>query len=312
MGLILMKKTASFCLFLLLFALLCGCAHGESASPKIENVVREKPDTFSCSFDGVRHSFLLNLPEETEGAPLVLMLPGYGNTAEAFRGTVHFEETANPSGYAVVYVTGAPDPKNPGSAIGWHSDSAVEGNRDVEFLVSLAEYLQETYSLDPARTYAVGFSNGAFMVHRLAAEAGDSFAACVSVAGLMPESVWETRPEENRIGFFQITGEKDDVVPKNSDGSARYAKAPAIEDVMVYWAASNGLKQQESSRTENGSVLTKYTGESASQQVWNLFVAGGHHSWPKGQFGQPDINPLILEFFEVQSPAAKTDGGADS
>ena len=312
MGLILMKKTVSFCLFLFLFVLLNGCAYGEPAPPKIENIVRENPDSFSCSFDGVRHGFVLNLPQETKGAPLVLMLPGYGNTAEAFRSSVHFEETANPSGYAVVYVTGAPDPKDPASAIGWHSDADTEGNRDVEFLVSLAEYLQETYSLDPARCYAIGFSNGALMVHRLAMEAGDTFAACVSVAGLMPESVWEARREENRVGFFQITGEKDDVVPKSSDGSARYAIAPAIEDVMAYWAASNGLETQESSRVGDASVLTRSTDPDRLQQVWHLFVAGGRHSWPKGQFGQPDANALILEFFEAQNPAAQPDQGADS
>ena len=307
-----MKKNVFCFLFLFFFVFLSARAHGEAAPLLIENVTEEKPDTFSCVFDGVKHRFLLDLLEETEGAPLVLMLPGYGNTAEAFRSTVHFEEAANPLGYAVVYVTGAPAPDDPASAIGWHSDSGTEGNRDVEFLVSLADYLQETWSLDPAHTYAVGFSNGAFMTHRLAMEAGSHFAACVSVAGLMPESVWETRREENRIGFFQITGEKDDVVPKNSDGSARYAKAPAIEDVTAYWADSNGLDRQEICRMEDDSVLTKYTGDGAAQQVWHLFVSGGRHSWPNGQFGHPDANALILEFFEAQDPAGKTPESAVS
>ena len=301
-----MKKNAFCFLFLFLFVFLSTCAYGESAPPVIENITEERPDTFSCTFDGVKHHFLLCLPEKAEGAPLILMLPGYGNTAEAFRSTVHFEEAANPLGYAVVYVTGAPDPDNPTSAIGWHSDNGTEGNRDVEFLVSLAEYLQETWSLDKAHTYAVGFSNGAFMTHRLAMENNNNFAACVSVAGLMPESVWEARREENRIGFFQITGEKDDVVPKNSDGSARYAKAPAIEDVVAYWASSNGLDEQEICQMEDSSVLTKYTGDGAAQQVWHLFVSGGRHSWPHGQFGQPDANALILEFFKAQDSTVKT------
>ncbi|MBR4473854.1 MAG: prolyl oligopeptidase family serine peptidase [Oscillospiraceae bacterium] len=306
-----MKKTASLFLFILFFVFLSGCAYGETAPLLIEDVVQEKPCIFSCSFDGVRHEFLLDLPEKSDGAPLVLMLPGYGNTAEAFRTTVHFEEAANPLGYAVVYVTGAPNPNDPTSAIGWHFDAGSEGNRDVAFLVSLAQYLQEAYSLDKTRTYAVGFSNGAFMVHRLAMEAGDSFAACVSVAGRMPESIWKERREENRIGFFQITGEKDDVVPKSSDGSAKYTKDPAIEDVMIYWASSNGLEKQESCRLEDASVLTKYTGDNAaSQQVWHLFISGGHHSWPNGQFGHPVANSLILEFFEAQVPAGETPEGA--
>ena len=262
--------------------------------------MQEKPDTCTCSFDGVKHTFLLELPEETEGAPLVIMLPGYGNTAEAFRTEIHFERDANPLGYAVVYVTGAPDPCSATSSVGWNSEAGTGGNRDVEFLTALARYLQETYSLDRNRCYAVGFSNGAFMTDRLAMEASDTFQACVSVAGLMKQSVWDLRRENNTVGFFQITGEKDDVVPKNSDGSARYAKAPAIEDVMEYWAASNGLDRSETVPVGVASVMTRYTGVDKPQQVWHLVVSNGHHSWPSERFHQINTNALILEFLDAQ------------
>ena len=79
------------------------------------------------------------------------------------------------------------------------------------------------------------------MAHRLAMEAGDTFRAVVSVSGMMQPEVWEKRNKTNNVSFFQITGEKDDVVPKRSDGTAKYTTAPAIEDVMEYWAKSDGL-----------------------------------------------------------------------
>ena len=60
----------------------------------------------------------------------------------------------------MAWVTGAPDPNSPASSVGWHSDASTEGNRDVEFLVSLTAYLQDAYALDPTRCFAVGFSNG--------------------------------------------------------------------------------------------------------------------------------------------------------
>ena len=296
-----MKKTIALFLQLLILFSLCASAHGDTVPPAIEQVVQEKTDIYSCSFDGVEHRFLLDFPADSAGAPLVLMLPGYGNTAEAFRSNVHFETEANALGYAVAYVTGAPDPNIPTSALSWHSESDTDGNRDVEFLVALADYLAATFSLDRSRVYAVGFSNGAFMAHRLAMDAGDVFAACVSVAGLMPESVWNTRRDKNEIGFFQITGEKDSVIPKNSDGSAKYTKAPAIEDVMAYWAGSNGLNRRESFSIGTASVLTKYSSDEKPQQVWDLFIHGGHHSWPSEKYNQIDTNVLILEFFEAQS-----------
>lgn len=266
----------------------------------IEDVVQKSETMVSCTYDGVAHEYMTCFPEQCEGAPLVLMLHGYGNTAESFCETVHFEETALQKGYAVVYVTGAPDPNDATSAFGWNSGIGQEGNRDVDFLVSLANYLQKEHSFDRDRMFAVGFSNGAFMTHRLAMEAGDTFAAVVSVAGMMPEKIWEEAGQDSDIGFFQVTGEKDDVVPKHSDGSAKFAKAPAIEDVMDYWVTSNGLAKCEETEIGKGSVLTKYAKEGSKKQVWNLFVKDGRHSWPDESISGINVNELIVEFLETQ------------
>ena len=140
------------------------------------------------------------------------------------------------------------------------------------------------------------------MAHRLAMEASDTFSACVSVAGLMPVKIWDARNEVNAVSFFQISGEMDDVVPKNSDGSAKYAKDPAIEDVMAYWSDSNGLDRCESEEIGKGSVLTKCRSEETPDQVWHLEVKNGRHSWPDAKLNGFDTNRLILEFFEATVP----------
>ena len=294
-----MKKTAAFLLALLLL-LTAGCGPAGESRPALEDVEQTKPGAFSCSFDGVKHRFLLELPEKAKGAPLIVMLPGYGNTAETMRLDTRFDADAVPRGYAVVYVTGAPDPNTPTSSVGWNYEINETGNKDVQFLTALAEYLQREYALDADRAYAVGFSNGAFMIHRLAMEAGDTFTAFVSVAGTMPKSVWDSRRETNAVSFFQITGEKDPVVPKHADGTARTAKSPAIEDVMAYWAASNGLELQGSESVGKASVLTRYAAGDRPQQVWDLRVGDGRHSWPDERIHGFDVNALILDFFEAQ------------
>ena len=279
----------------------CICTRAEGTAETALEVNLLEGNSYSCIYKGVKHKFILDLPEQTEGNPLIIMLPGYGNTAESFRSTVHLEQDANPQGYAVAYVTGAPAPNDPGSSFGWNSGISSEGNDDAGFLTVLAKFLQKEYSFDEKRTYAVGFSNGAFMVHRLAMEAGDIFSAFVSVAGLMPKKIWETRNEMNNVSFFQITGEKDDVVPKNSDGSAAYAKDPAIEDVMSYWMGSDGLEICGSGEIGPGSVLTKCRSEKSPNQVWHLFVKNGRHSWPGLKLNGIDTNHLILEFFDAVS-----------
>lgn len=275
---------------------LTGCGGNKVEVLPLENLVQESAEKITFTCDGVERYCLLEFPEQTEGAPLVLMLHGHGESPETFREMAHFEEKANELGYAVVYVSGSVNAGDPVKISGWNSGIYTEGNRDVEFLVSLAQYLQKTYSFDTERTYAAGFSNGAFMTYRLAMEASDTFAAVVSVAGKMPKQIWDVRNEKNGVSVFQITGAKDEVVPKHSDGSAKYAKDPAIEDVMEYWAESNGLKFTETAAVGERGELTKYDGKKA--KVWHLFIKDARHSWYNEKINKVDSNDVILEFFE--------------
>lgn len=275
---------------------LTGCGGSKAEVLPLDNLVQENEEKISFTCDGVNRYCLLEFPEQTEGAALVLMLHGHGESPERMRDVTHFEEKANELGYAVVYVSGSVNAGDPMKALGWNSGIFSEGNRDVEFLVSLAQYLQKTYSFDTKRTYAAGFSNGAFMTHRLAMDASDTFSAVVSVAGKMPKAVWENRNEKNAVSVLQITGEKDDVVAKNSDGSAKYSVDPAIEDVMEYWATSSGLKFTETVTVGERGELTKYDGKKA--KVWHLMIKDARHSWYNAQINKVDTNEAILEFFE--------------
>ena len=93
---ILHKSLAAVVLLLSLFFYSFEAAADTSGA--LSEVEHLKENSFSCRFDGIKHKFILDLPEQTDGAPLVLMLPGYGNTAESFRSTVHFEQEANAGG----------------------------------------------------------------------------------------------------------------------------------------------------------------------------------------------------------------------
>ena len=139
----------------------------------LDSIELTEDGTGLAVYDGVKHEIIVNLPERTEGAPLVLMLHGYGESAAAFMQKTAFEQEAIPLGYAVIYVTGAPSPEDKTSAAGWNSGIGISSNKDVEFLCALVNDLCNTYSLDRNRVFAVGFSNGAFMTHRLALKANE-------------------------------------------------------------------------------------------------------------------------------------------
>ena len=89
-------------------------------------------------------------------------------------------------------------------------------------------------------------------------------------------------------------------MPKDRDGSAKYAKAPAIETVMEYLAESAGLTEVETAEIGKASELLKYTKAGEKKQVWHLWVKDGRHSWPDEAITGIDVNALILEFLETQ------------
>ena len=140
-----LKKIKKIFLFVFLSILLCGCKEKYSPSkssskkttPKLENITQVSKNRYTCSFDDINHDFIIDFPDHSQNAPLVILLPGAGNTAEAFRTTIHFEKEANARGYAAVYVTGARNKNQPTSTIGWNSGITNDGNNDVDFLVAL-------------------------------------------------------------------------------------------------------------------------------------------------------------------------------
>ena len=268
---------------------LCSCS---TTKQNLEDIVTISSGHFACTYDGVKHDFIVDTPENPVGSLLVIMLPGSGGTAESFRQSTLFHEKACPNGYTVVYVTGAPDPKDSSSATSWNHNGRKDGNDDVGFLNALASFIQKQYHTDSKRCFAAGFSNGAFMCHRLALEASDAFCAVISVAGTMSDNTWKSRPKSCTTSLLQIAGEKDDVIPKFSDNSARYSAFPAIEEVIDYYA--NGLGLTEVRKIGKESTLTEYG--NSSRQVWFLYVKDGRHSWSAESVSGINTNTLIIDF----------------
>ena len=287
-----MKKNVIKVLFFWVLFLFIGCK-----STKLQKISFVTKTEFSCVYQGIEHKVIVDFPEVVENSPLIIMLHGYGNSASSFRSTTGFEKLATSQGYTVVWVNGSKNPKVRTSLPEWNSGIGLNKNDDVGFLVSVVEYFQTNYNTSKEKVFAIGFSNGAFMTHRLALEANDVFAGVVSVAGKMPKYVWENKTEKCNVNVFQITGEKDNVVPKKLDNSAASAIDPAIEDVIEYYVQANGLEIKEEVKIGN-STLIKYKSNSSDKKIFHLLVEGGNHSWPTEQINGIDTNKLILEFLE--------------
>lgn len=258
----------------------------------IESIENEN---MQCSYDGFKHNVILKLPNNPTDAPFVLALCGYGDSPEQLCSMMDMDALLTENGYAVAYISGSRDDSDSSASTGWNSGLKQSDKDDVGFLVAFTKWMQKEYSLDTTRTFVIGFSNGAFMTHRLATDTENIFCGIISVAGMMPKLTWEQRPDTNNISVFQVYGTKDDVVPMEQTGTAKYSQAPSIESVMQYWADSNHASFNEEKELSPKSTLTTYKNDD-NTNIWTLVITDGRHSWPSEQSSGLNLGSLILDF----------------
>lgn len=296
-----MKKLTALLLMisLLLCCLPCRCLADEEKSTLADVMPIDEKGTYSCTYGGDTRKFILCLPEKAEGPiPTIFMLHGSGSSASAFRVDTKMDEAACSRGYAVVYLSAAKNKISRTIPPAWNSGIGETGVDDAGFLTALAQYGREAFGFDAQRTYLAGFSNGAFMVHRMASAADGTFAGYASIAGMMPEKAWNARSNPGKICFLQVNGTKDDSVPMHLNGSAQASKDPAIEDVISWYVSEAELTQCTSEELCPGTMIDKYTDGQTDTAVWFALIEDGHHAWLKKEVSGFSANELILDFFD--------------
>lgn len=165
---------------LLLWAVVQAAASGESK-------------LMTWDIDGVERQAIVYSPtakSPSGKAPLVLAFHGHGDTADNFQGVALQEHWAQA---IVVYAQGLPSMRD--GLPGWQVESGKDGDRDVKFVDKMLATLHQQFSVDDARIYSTGFSNGANFTYLLWAERPKVFAAFAPVAARILPSVHLTVPK---------------------------------------------------------------------------------------------------------------------
>lgn len=297
-----MKKIFVLASIFIFLGAMCFCLHGFS---KIKNIVYDsETEKYSCEFKNQIRKYILCTPEnfdnksiqEKSETNLILMLHGYGGDARAFKSETQFEQNALSENYVVIYVNGTPNPNIPGSSSGWHYNDDSLSKNDMKFIVELAKHYIKQLGLGK-KIFVVGFSNGAFMANKLAIVYPKFFTAVASVGGMMPESVWNNRRQQkNKIGFIQINGTKDEVVPMELNNSTKYNPNPAMEKVIEYFVDINNISAECEEKVLSERTIAKNYGSKVS---WVL-IQDGKHNWPTERWSLVNVNQIIIDFFNQQ------------
>lgn len=279
-----------------------------------------------------RRYLLYRPPVPASPAPVVLMLHGAGATAELALGNTGWAAQADAAGFLAVFPEGTPrDPSRPPAFLQnpqtWNDGSgrghvARDGVDDVAFLAAILDELVSRDGADADHLHLTGFSNGASLAFRAAAELGDRVASLAPVAG----HLWLERPAPSRpVSLLALFGGADPLNPVEGGeirtpwGSTEYH--PPVAGSAERWAAAIGCAGPATAETvsdSDGVRTFRWASCGDGTEVVLRIVDELGHVWPGGRrllpervIGRPSDRlrgaEVIWEFFRrhPRQPAAR-------
>ena len=251
----------------------------------------------TIKFQGQTRDYILYLPEQAEGAPLVIAAHGYGGNPERMFGI--FKKAAAEQGFVLCCPRGLKDKDGYCSwNVGYSIQLDSDPRDDVGFLCYLAVTLQQEYSLGKA--FFTGHSNGGDMSIIMAYTHPEVFTAVAPLAGVTMEWVIRRLKPKSTIPIMFVHGSGDNISFWNGDPLDK-AKWGAYQSVLITvsnWVTYNGCTYETVeelpllSPSSNKVLLHTYHGGTPT-----LFyeVVGGSHAIPLADM---DIASETLKFFK--------------
>jgi len=210
-------------------------------------------------------------PHTAAGAPLVLALPGAGQTASDFARYTGYSRLADERRFVVAYATATGDRPS------WNISGTAAGKPDdVAYLRAVIGAALQATCGDPARVGVTGVSNGGGMSARMACDAADLISAAAPVAGgygSLPDC-HPARP----VAVMEIHGTDDRVVPYAGTGTAGFGAVPRF---LAQWLRLDGCPPKAARRTPaHGVDELRWAPCAAGTAVVHERVHDAEHGWP--------------------------------
>jgi polyhydroxybutyrate depolymerase len=270
---------------------------------------------------GIERRYLLFRPSggmNPPARPVVVFLPGAGGAADWADSETGWSAAAAREGFALAIPEGLPpEPHKPPKFLTnpprWNDGLTRPGDPlhsdadDVGFLSSVISDVLRRAGGDPKRVYLSGFSNGAGMAFRFAAERAELLAAVAPVAG----HCWVATRPARPVPTLYLIGTEDPLVPLRGGPvrlpwGGRLVRRPPVVETLERWAAALGCRPVPEVASDAGGIREEvYPGPVEFRAV---FVDGLGHHWPggRGQLhprigGRPsdrlNANAVIWDFF---------------
>ena len=277
------------------------------------------PGDYSRSIEhgGMSRYYEMHVPpgySDDRSMPLVLVFHGGAGNPSQQRHDSQMDAVADANGFIVVYPAGTGRSRtrlltyNAGICCGSAKKNNVD---DVGFTVAVLDDVNTLFNLNNKKVYATGFSNGAFMVYRLACEIADKIAAIGPVSGVL--GVDGCRPSRP-VSIVHFHGKQDpNAVYDGGIGPNAKEKIPrrGVRETIDIFLHLYGLPAQPVETSKTGQVLSeRWASGKVEIVVWT--IDDGGHTWPGGKttiseskVGKLstaiDASELMWQFFEHHS-----------
>jgi polyhydroxybutyrate depolymerase len=258
---------------------------------------------------------LPSTPPPSGGYPVVFMLHGTSGDGLKFYNISGWKELGEEENFITVFP----------SALSWcfvedgiekHNTRWVNGNvldypcsgppqdyvDDVKFLKVLTKRIADTFPVNEKMIFSSGFSNGCSMIHKLAIDAGDVFAAVAGTSSPLAEG--DSSKPVNRIPVWFIVGSLDDgfivppftELPFGGDSILSYLKYP-LNRALVCQGLSNEFTKTEKDSSHTYRFIKNLPGEISKPYFFTL-LKGMTHEYPNGENYPVSAPRIFWEFFK--------------
>ncbi len=186
---------------------------------------------------------------------------------------------------------------------GWNAGAGTLGQYpsagidDKGFINAVTDSIQANYPIDKNRTYLFGFSNGGFMVQRMACESNEKFAAIASIAGTIGNKITHCNPGRF-LPILHFHGTSDLNV-----GYYITLFGLNVEDMLSVWKKNNQCSNQSPLRTDipnvknDGLTVEHYVYQNCKQPVELFKVNNAEHILLNQENNDIDYSVEMWKFF---------------
>jgi polyhydroxybutyrate depolymerase len=284
----------------------CGASAGEAARDSVGawHSAIAPGATGTIDLDG--RPFQLHVPAGYQPArkvPLVVLLHGHESSAAQQERYFQLTPESNRRGflYAMPDGTQDRDGKRFWNATDACCDTYHSGVDDSAYLSRVLDAVESAYSVDTARVYLVGYSNGGFMAYRMACEHSTRIAAIVSVAGAVANDTSVCKPQQP-VSVLEVHGTADLSI-KFGGGVYDGHQYPSVDKTLATWRHINGCSVQADSSVPPLDLEPRLPGAETGVTIYSAGCRSGKRVelwYMKGGGHTPTLSenfaPAVIDF----------------